>query len=108
MTPGTGIHLNCTGPGSPNALSVKGGFLIALDDADGACGAQLSNGAFQREVLPDPGELIRFSAVMPRWANQSRLCWARWSFLARIASPMIRFSVIATWTCVASVECALC
>ena len=51
MTPGTGIHLNCTGPGSPNALSVKGGFLIALDDADGACGAQLSNGAFQERSL---------------------------------------------------------
>ena len=62
----------------------------------------------KREVLPDPGELIRFSAVMPRWANQSRLCWARWSFLARIASPMIRFSVIAVWGCGASVECELC
>ena len=26
------------------------------------------------EVLPEPGELIRFSAAMPRSASQSRLC----------------------------------
>ena len=51
MTPGPGIHLNCTGPGSPDALSVKGGFLIALDNADGMGGAQLSNGAFQEGSL---------------------------------------------------------
>ena len=47
MAPGSGIHLNCTGPGSPDALSVEGRFLIALDNADGVGGAQLSNGAFQ-------------------------------------------------------------
>ena len=51
MAPGSGVHLNGTGPRSPDALSVKGGFLIALDDADGACGAQLSNGAFQEGSL---------------------------------------------------------
>ena len=51
MAPGSGVHLNCTGPGSPDALSVEGRFLIALDNADGMGGAQLSNGAFQEGSL---------------------------------------------------------
>ena len=78
MAPSSGVHLNGAGPGSPDALSVEGRFLlIALDNADGVGGAQLSNGAFQEGSLAHLGELIRFSAVMSRWANQSRLCWAR-------------------------------
>ena len=51
MAPGSGIHLNCTGAGSPDALSVEGRFLIALDDADGMGGAQLSNRALQQGRL---------------------------------------------------------
>ena len=51
MAPGSGVHLNCTGTGSPDALSVEGRFLIALDDADGMGGAKLGNGAFQEGSL---------------------------------------------------------
>ncbi len=33
-------------------------------------------------VLPEPGELMRLTARMPRSCSQSRLRWARSSFLA--------------------------
>ena len=48
MAPGSGIHLNRPGASSPDTLSVKGRFLIALDNTDGIGVAQLSNRALQQ------------------------------------------------------------
>ena len=38
------------------------------------------------EVLPDPGELIRLTARIPRTASQDRTCSARWSLRASTRS----------------------
>ena len=51
MARGSGVHLNGAGPRSPDALSVEGRFLIALDNANGMGGAQLSNRALQQGRL---------------------------------------------------------
>src|SRR4249919_543021 len=49
---GSGIHLNCAGASPPDAVTVKGGFLVALNDTDRRCIAQISNGALQQGSLP--------------------------------------------------------
>ena len=63
---GSGIHLNCAGASPPDAVTVKGGFLVALNDTDRDASPRSAMVRSSREVFPEPGELIRFSAVMPR------------------------------------------
>ncbi len=48
--------------------------------------ASSSRVAASTVVLPEPGELIRFSARMPLSSNAFRLTSARLSFSAKIAS----------------------
>src|SRR3954451_10472726 len=52
-----------------------------------------------RDVLPEPGELMRLRATMPCSASQARLWSARWSFFASRAVSISTSPGSGSWTC---------